>query len=264
MTTANIEKGPGFRLYSSSRKEIPTQEIKPMDILRGLDAKEKEIDLKIKPDGTRKYPARTCYDLFLDHKSYKNGMFWIDPNGGTIKDAIWVFCDKGKNSSCVYPKNSKISDLTIKAQFQDKEDKWLSQAFKESEETELIEYDAHYTQLNFLKTFSNYANQNITYACRNSMAWEDGRYSIKLKGSNEMEYHATSKTSLRPKVLSNGCMQSDSTGKWEKTVLEIDTRERNRLPIMDVSAYDIGGKEQDFKLEIGPACFHHTVLTRTA
>lgn len=46
-----------------------------MDILRGLDAKEKEIDLKIKPDGTRKYPARTCYDLFLDHKSYKSGKF---------------------------------------------------------------------------------------------------------------------------------------------------------------------------------------------
>lgn len=50
---------------------------------------------------------------------------------------------------------------------------------------------------------------------------------------------------------------SDSSGKWEKTVLEIDTRERNRLPIVDVSAYDIGGQEQDFKLEIGPACFHH-------
>lgn len=48
-----------------------------MDILRGLDAKEKEIDLKIKPDGTRKYPARTCYDLFLDHKSYKSGRFFL-------------------------------------------------------------------------------------------------------------------------------------------------------------------------------------------
>ena len=75
--------------------------------------------------------------------------------------------------------------------------------------------------------------------------------------------------SVHTKVISDDhfwliLQQSDSTGKWEKTVLEIDTRERNRLPIMDVSAYDIGGKEQDFKLEIGPACFHHTVLTRTA
>lgn len=50
---------------------------------------------------------------------------------------------------------------------------------------------------------------------------------------------------------------SDTSSKWEKTVLEIDTREKTRLPIVDVSAYDIGGSGQDFKLEIGPACFHH-------
>ena len=82
-----------------------------------------------------------------------------------------------------------------------------------------------------------------------------------------MSLHFTG--SVCTKVIDKNCFdwflqQSDSTGKWEKTVLEIDTRERNRLPIMDVSAYDIGGKDQDFKLEIGPACFHHTVLSRTA
>lgn len=241
-------------MYSSSGKEQPSREIKPKDILRSLDEKDKEIDRKIKPDGTKKFPAKTCYDLFLDHQIFKSGMYWIDPNGGTIKDAIWVFCDKSKKSSCVYPKNAQISDLTIKVEFQDKEDKWLSEAFEEGEE---IEYDAHYTQLNFLKTLSNFANQNVTYACRNSMAWEEGQHSIKLMGSNEMEYHTKSKTSLRPTVVTNGCLDSDSSGKWEKTVLEIDTREKNRLPIVDVSAYDIGGQEQDFKLEIGPACFHH-------
>ena len=69
-----------------------------------------------------------------------------------------------------------------------------------------IDYDAHYSQLNFLRTLSNYANQNVTYACRNSMAWEEGQHSIKLMGSNEMEYHTTSKISLRPKVLVNDCM----------------------------------------------------------
>ena len=71
-----------------------------------------------------------------------------------------------------------------------------------------IEYDAHYTQLNFLKTLSNYANQNVTYACRKSKAWEDGQHSIKLMGSNEMQYHATSKISLRPNVITNECTVS--------------------------------------------------------
>lgn len=219
-----------------------------------MDENDKEIDSLISPDGTKKFPAKTCYDLFLDHKNFKNGMYWIDPNGGTIKDAIWVYCDKSKNSSCVYPKHPQISDLALKKEYQDKEDKWLSEAFVESEE---IEYDAHYTQLNFLKTLSNYANQNVTYACRKSKAWEDGQHSIKLMGSNEMQYHATSKISLRPNVITNECTDSKNTNKWGKTILEIDTREKSRLPIVDVAAYDIGGKDQDFKLVIGPACFHH-------
>ena len=68
--------------------------------------------------------------------------------------------------------------------------------------------DRHYTQLNFLKTLSNYANQNVPYACRKSKAWEDGQHSIKLMGSNEMQYHATSKITLRPNVITNECTVS--------------------------------------------------------
>ena len=37
-------------------------------------------------------------------------MYWIDPNGGTIKDAIKVYCEKTKKSSCVYPKYSRVID----------------------------------------------------------------------------------------------------------------------------------------------------------
>lgn len=255
LAIGNLEKGPGFRLYSSGGKEIPSQDVKPDDILKSFDEKEKEIDALIAPDGTRKFPAKTCYDLFLDHKDFKSGEYWIDPNGGTVKDAIFVYCDKKKNSSCVYPKNAKISDLILKKDYQSKDDKWLSEAFEKSEE---VEYDAHYTQINFLRTLSNFANQNVTYSCRNSKAWKDGEHSIKLMGSNEMEYHATSKISLRPKVITNECTGGDKLDKWGKTVLEIDTRERSRLPIVDVSAFDVGGKDQDFKLEIGAACFHHT------
>lgn len=45
----------------------------PEDILKGLDEKNKDINTLIKPDGTKKFPAKTCYDLFLDHKTFKSG-----------------------------------------------------------------------------------------------------------------------------------------------------------------------------------------------
>jgi len=47
----------------------------PKDILKTLDENDKEIDSLISPDVTKKFPAKTCFDLFLDHKNFKNGKF---------------------------------------------------------------------------------------------------------------------------------------------------------------------------------------------
>ena len=54
--------------------------------------------------------------------------------------------------------------------------------------------------------------QRVTYNCRNSLAWEDNKgntkYSIKLKGDNDVEYDASSPRKLRPDVLTDGCKVS--------------------------------------------------------
>ena len=46
-------------------------------------------------------------------------------------------------------------------------------------------------------------------------------------------------------------------GSWHQTVLEIDTKQKNALPVMDVAAYDVGDKliEQKFSIQLGPVCF---------
>ena len=49
--------------------------------------------------------------------------------------------------------------------------------------------------------------------------------------------------------------QQNKDGNWHKTVIEIDTRQKHRLPISDVAPFDIGNADQEFKLEIGPVCF---------
>ena len=45
-------------------------------------------------------------------------------------------------------------------------------------------------------------------------------------------------------------------GTWLQTVIQIDTTKPNRLPIVDVAAYDIGDSGEEFGLEIGPVCFY--------
>ena len=43
--------------------------------------------------------------------------------------------------------------------------------------------------------------------------------------------------------------------KWHKTILGFNDNELDYLPITDIAAFDIGGKNEEFGLEIGPVCF---------
>ena len=66
----------------------------------------------------------------------------------------------------------------------------------------LFEYSADPVQMKFLRLLSKRVSQNVTYHCYNSRAWEVGQ-SIKLKGDNEMELTASTKT--KPTVVKNEC-----------------------------------------------------------
>lgn len=175
----------------------------------------------------------------MDFPHFKSGKYWIDPNGGSKADAVLAYCDFKTNFSCIYPVNTKLKptvDLSVnqKHYFLDDE----------------IEYNSNSIQMNFLRVFSRRGYQNVTYHCRNSHAWRS-RDSIKLVGSNEVEYHKRSPTSIRPTVALNDCNMKD--GKWHKTVLEMTSK--HGIPIVDVGVYDIKSKDQEFELEFGPACF---------
>lgn len=53
------------------------------------------------------------------------------------------------------------------------------------------------------------------------------------------------------------CLHSHQshTGTWGKTVIEYKTTKTSRLPIIDVAPLDIGAPDQEFGLDVGPACF---------
>nr|XP_058956761.1 collagen alpha-2(I) chain-like [Pocillopora verrucosa] len=116
-------------------------------------------------------------------------------------------------------------------------------------------------QMRFLRLLSRRVSQNITYLCYNSRAWEDdGGRSIKMQGENEMELKGNDRT--KPVLLENGCKELND--EWRQTILDINTADKEALPIIDVAPFDItnSGKKKEFLLELSPVCFYNSAITK--
>ncbi len=66
----------------------------------------------ISPLGTKENPATCCQDIYsCNAESFKAGYYWIDPNEGSPKDAIRVYC-KGAET-CLTPTNEVSLSLNV-------------------------------------------------------------------------------------------------------------------------------------------------------
>ncbi|NXG48457.1 CO1A1 protein, partial [Psilopogon haemacephalus] len=113
-------------------------------------------------------------------------------------------------------------------------------------------------QLTFLRLMSTEASQNITYHCKNSIAYMDQatgnlKKALLLQGANEIEIRAEGNSRFTYGVTEDGC--TSHTGAWGKTVIEYKTTKTSRLPIIDLAPMDVGAAEQEFGIDIGPVCF---------
>jgi hypothetical protein len=223
------------------------------------------IDNMRRPSGTdKKNPARSCLDLYLAAQAsgerLRSSWYWVDPNAGCEADAIQVFCDFNTLETCVNPSNGKVNNGThirtssgqhvyfgqmqngYQFDYEPKEDK-ISGASYES-------------QITFLRLLSTQARQQVTYYCKNSVAYYSDKSAtyesaLKLRGSNGVEFTAEGAEQYR--VLEDGC--SDSSNSWDKTIFEYSTTKTARLPVMDIAPLDIGKSGQEFGIEMGPVCF---------
>lgn len=69
------------------------------------------------------------------------------------------------------------------------------------------------TQLAFMRLLANQATQNITYHCKNSVAYMDGengnlKKAVLLQGSNDVELSAEGNSRFTFNVLEDGCTVS--------------------------------------------------------
>lgn len=205
--------------------------------LRGLDF---VVANYKRQNGTRQYPARSCRELHLDYPEYPSGRYWIDPNEGCTNDAFFVYCDFQKQANCIDPKKNKIVVPELSTRM------WISQS---DESAPIMDYKAPAIQMNFLRLLTKQVFQNITYSCYQE---SENDCTIQLQGENEVELQSYETT--KPKFV-NESSQKKELASGNQAVVEINTKRKEALPIIDVAPTLVGNLPQEFILEIGPVCF---------
>lgn len=205
-----------------------------------------------KPTGEKEYPAKTCRDLAVAYPEYKSGEYWVDPNDGDTRDAILVYCDLKKRATCVMPSPKMSNEVSYKGK---EAEIWLSEISNAMK----INYKADSNQLGFLQLHSSHATQDITFHCKNTIAYFDAannhhKSGLKLMAWNDNELTATGPQRLRYEVTEDGC--KDRSNSWSKTRITYTTEKSLRLPISDIAIRDTGSDNQMFKVEIGTVCFY--------
>lgn len=235
-----------------------------------------------KPDGTKESPAKTCKDLFRDHPLKEEGYYWIDPKGKDPKEAIYVYCKKDTEETCILPSPNTTKIFTTK------DGGWLS----DLENGVPFSYKIDKVQLRFLTMNSEKASQDIIYHCHNTVAHFDEKMqnynqSLQLYSSDkrvirsihEAEGPKNAKNGFFYTILEDGCKKREQ--KWSKTKIHFETDHAEVLPIMDVHTRDVkdilekvlngsdpskkgkkasrrqykSSEKREFRVEVGPACF---------
>ncbi|MEQ2167450.1 Collagen alpha-2(I) chain [Goodea atripinnis] len=139
------------------------------------------------------------------------GFYWIDPNQGCINDAIKVFCDFTTRETCIYAHPESIARKNWYRSTENRKHVWFGETI--NGDTETLSPQSMATQLAFMRLLSNQASQNITYHCKNSIAYMDSesgnlKKAVVLQGSNDVELRAEGNSRFTFSVLEDGCTVS--------------------------------------------------------
>lgn len=126
--------------------------------MKNLQTLHKQI--KSKMNGSKENPAQTCATLFATHDKLKSGVYWIDPNGFSTKDAIQVYCEKETLATCLTTQPKLFSDI----QLTKSTGMWLSEINNGNQFT----YKADSNQIRHIQFLSSTVAQNITIDLNNN------------------------------------------------------------------------------------------------
>lgn len=183
------------------------------------------------PAGTRDVPALSCKQLAQAQPALKDGIYWVDPNGGGPEDAIQAHCNFKTLETCIQASKDAFS-----AKKSDEEFTWLGEAA----DYDQFLYAVEGTQLAMLKLRSPVGHQELTVSCQDE---------VKLYSDNEAELSVSNKHA-NFEVVSNTCQ--NQSGLAKEIVIHV-TGPAIRLPIRDVAFAGQAGSQMDVKL--GQVCF---------
>jgi len=259
------EKGPDpYRSGGHYRADDPNvMRERDNEVDSTLKTLTQKIESIRSPDGTQKSPARMCRDLRMCHPEWKSGTYWVDPNQGSPLDAIKVFCNMETGETCVSPSQDTVPMKNwYRSKNAAKKPVWFSESmtggFQFQYGLDGADQEDVNIQMSFMRLMSNQASQNITYHCKNSIAYMDAttgnlKKALLLQGSNDVEIRAEGNSRFTYSVSEDGCSSHD--GSWGKAVIDYQTSKTSRLPIIDIAPMDIGGADQEFGVQVGPVCF---------
>uniref|UniRef100_A0A146MIA6 Fibrillar collagen NC1 domain-containing protein n=2 Tax=Schistosoma mansoni TaxID=6183 RepID=A0A146MIA6_SCHMA len=211
---------------------------------------QKGITLEM-PNGTRSFPARSCNYLSRTHPGLPDGEYWIDPNGGSNKDAVKVFCRLNSGETCFSPLTSfyqqhqnNNTDIS-KKKYSDQKDIWFSQLYEEKQFT----YNMEMNQINFLQLLSSKANQQLTLLCHEISFNDKNLPRLFTNNNKELTQNGAI---LRYNLLENDCQSTKPT--FGKITIEVDTRPQ-RLPLRDIILPNGIDSQRILGLELGRVCF---------
>ena len=172
-------------------------------------------------------------------------MYWVDPNQGSPLDAIKVHCNMETGETCIFPTDSSIpmKNWYLSKNIKEKKHVWFSESMTggfqvRSQKDKLkaaswlkklyssvvllppplqfqygmagADSEDVNIQMTFMRLMSNQASQNITYHCKNSIAYMDSttgnlKKALLLQGSNDVEIRAEGNSRFTYSVSEDGC-----------------------------------------------------------
>ena len=159
-----------------------------------------------------------------------------------MEDAVQVHCNIRTKETCVTAKTR------VERQ------RWFTAALTKptwfTEKTQVGEFQYHMeaSQLAHLQLWSVVANQKVTFECNNAAILTKAAF----YADNGLLISQDNKK-FRYNVVKDECQLKKNT--WSESIVQMKTRQPNRLPIRDMAVSDAGQENQYFGFTLGDVCF---------